>query len=63
MVPSLKEIDALVRKGYSLIPISREVSSDSLTPVAAFNHLKKNHNKGFLLESAEGGEQVGRARN
>jgi anthranilate synthase component 1 len=38
----------------------REITADTCTPVAAFLRLRKGAQKGFLLESVEGGERMAR---
>ncbi len=61
MYPTLKEIRSLAHGGYSFIPVSIELPSDTLTPVSAVLRLQMTANtRAFLLESADGGEQVGR---
>jgi anthranilate synthase component 1 len=44
----------------ALVPVSRELLADTLTPVAAFLRLRARSREAFLLESVEGGERVGR---
>jgi anthranilate synthase component I len=44
---------------HSVVPVWREVLTDTLTPVGAFLKLDPQPN-GFLLESVEGGERWGR---
>ncbi|MGH9102999.1 MAG: anthranilate synthase component I [Acidimicrobiales bacterium] len=44
---------------HSVVPVWRELSADTLTPVSAFLRLV-GEGPGFLLESAEGGERWGR---
>ncbi len=46
-------------RDYNLIPVFREVVADVDTPVSAFLKLQRG-DKGFLLESVEGGETLGR---
>ncbi len=46
-------------RDYNLIPIFKEVVADIDTPVSAFLKLQRGDN-GFLLESVEGGETLGR---
>ncbi|MGA2142081.1 MAG: anthranilate synthase component I, partial [Brevinematales bacterium] len=41
-------------------PVYREITADIETPVSAFLALKKPGVKGFLLESVEMGEKIGR---
>ncbi|MGM0588913.1 MAG: anthranilate synthase component I [Bacteroidota bacterium] len=45
---------------YTAIPISRRLMADMITPVALFKALQQNGRYPFLLESVEGGEQLGR---
>jgi len=42
------------------VPVSREYLADELTPVAAFRRLARDERHAFLLESVEGGENIGR---
>lgn len=59
--PSLKEISAMASDGYYSIPVGIELPLDTLTPVGAYLKLKAtSQSPAFLLESADGGEQVGR---
>ncbi len=56
--PELDETKKLSKK-YNLIPVYTEILADLETPVSAFMKIdKKRHS--FLLESVEGGENVGR---
>ncbi len=43
-----------------VVPLSRRLSADLLTPVSAFLHLRDNGRYHFLLESVEGGEKLAR---
>lgn len=45
---------------YDVIPVVRQFSADSLTPVAAFAALTQQEEEAFLFESVERGENVGR---
>ena len=56
--PSLTEVLELSAQG-NLIPIYRELPADLDTPVSVYLKLA-GHGASFLLESVEGGEQVGR---
>src|SRR5512139_1876577 len=56
--PSLVEVLDLSTQG-NLIPIYRELSADLDTPVSVYLKLA-GQGASFLLESVEGGEQVGR---
>lgn len=59
--PKLKEVEALAAEAYPLIPLALELPADTLTPVNAFLRLRASGSKqSFLLESADGGETVGR---
>lgn len=58
-MPSLKEYQRLAR-GHSLVPVTRTVAADLETPVSAFLRVAAEEPEAFLLESVEGGEQVGR---
>ncbi|MFW7380411.1 MAG: anthranilate synthase component I [Oligoflexus sp.] len=59
--PSLQEVESLARQGYTLIPIGIEMPADTLTPVSAFLRMRASGStQAFLLESADGGEEVGR---
>jgi anthranilate synthase component 1 len=53
------ELDRL-RPDYDIIPIVRELSADTLTPVAAFAACSHLSDEAFLFESVERGESVGR---
>jgi anthranilate synthase component 1 len=46
--------------GHALVPISRELLADTLTPVQAHRLLGGADEPGFLLESVLGGEHLGR---
>lgn len=56
--PTKKEFIKLSRLG-NLIPVYREIIGDMETPVAMFKRLSGD-NPGYLLESVEGGEHLGR---
>ena len=49
----------LAKRG-TFVPIVREIVADLLTPVSAFLKIAEHSDYAFLLESVEGGEQVGR---
>jgi anthranilate synthase component I len=57
--PSRKEFLALARE-HTLVPVCRTLSADLETPVSAFLRAAWPERECFLLESVEGGEQVGR---
>ncbi|KAJ2318945.1 anthranilate synthase component 1, partial [Coemansia sp. RSA 1836] len=59
--PSLDEAYDLIKKtGGNFIPVYQDVPSDVLTPVTAYLKLAKGSTYSFLLESAIGGESIGR---
>ena len=57
--PSRKEFLALART-HTLVPVCRTLMADLETPVSAFLRAAWGQPECFLLESVEGGEQVGR---
>ena len=57
--PSLKEFLALARE-HTLVPVYRTLVADLETPVSAFLRAAWADRECCLLESVEGGEQVGR---
>jgi anthranilate synthase component I len=57
--PSFSEFKALARHA-TLIPVSKTVSADLLTPVSAFLAYAAAEPYSFLLESVEQGEKIGR---
>lgn len=57
--PSRKEFLALART-HTLVPVYRRLMADLETPVSAFLRAAWPERECFLLESVEGGEQVGR---
>lgn len=62
-MPLFPKIDVLsdLAKKYELLPVSLEIPADTLTPVNAFLRLRASGSREtFLLESADGGEEVGR---
>lgn len=44
----------------TFVPVCREIMADLLTPVSAFLKIAEHSDYAFLLESVEGGEQIGR---
>ena len=44
----------------TLVPVAKTLNADLLTPVGAFLSLSGGQKYGFLLESVEGGERIGR---
>ena len=64
IIPDREEFLARARHG-NLVPVYREILADRLTPVSAFEKLTATEEPAsngcsFLLESAEGGERMGR---
>ena len=57
--PNRKEFLALARN-HTLVPVCRTLAADLETPVSAFLRAAWTERECFLLESVEGGEQVGR---
>ena len=57
--PSRKEFLALAKE-HTLVPVCRILAADLETPVSAFLRAAWPERECFLLESVEGGEQVGR---
>src|SRR5688572_8344786 len=45
---------------FDVIPVVRELSADTLTPLVAFAALSGENEEAFLFESVERGENVGR---
>lgn len=59
ITPNREEIHALFEQG-DLVPVYRRLLADLETPVSVFMKLSQVGDVSFLLESVEGGEQVGR---
>ena len=57
--PSRKDFIKLA-KDHTLVPVCRTLTADLETPVSAFLRAAWRERECFLLESVEGGEQVGR---
>ena len=58
--PGLNEFRQLAQGEANLIPVYREFPADLETPVSVYLKLMDGGGPSFLLESVEGGEQVGR---
>src|ERR671924_1661404 len=58
-ITSFDEFKELARRG-TFVPVCKEIVADMLTPVSAFLKIAEHAHYAFLLESVEGGEQVGR---
>lgn len=59
ITPSREDIMALFEQG-DLVPVYRRLLADLETPVSVYLKLAQTSDISFLLESVEGGEQVGR---
>ncbi len=58
-ITSFDEFKELAQRG-TFVPVCKEMVADLLTPVSAFLKIAEHADYAFLLESVEGGEQVGR---
>ncbi len=58
-VPALRDFQKLA-SAHTLVPVYRTLTADLETPVSAFLRVAAGEPEAFLLESVEGGEQVGR---
>ncbi|MBI4888052.1 MAG: chorismate-binding protein, partial [Acidobacteria bacterium] len=58
-VTTFDEFKELAQRG-TFVPVCKEIVADLLTPVSAFLKIAEHSPHAFLLESVEGGEQVGR---
>ena len=58
-ITSFEEFKELAQRG-TFVPVCKEIVADMLTPVSAFLKVAEHSDYAFLLESVEGGEQVGR---
>jgi anthranilate synthase component 1 len=58
-VTTFDEFRELAQRG-TFVPVCKEIVADLLTPVSAFLKVAEHAEHAFLLESVEGGEQVGR---
>ena len=47
-------------RAYNVIPVSKPLLADTLTPVSAYLRLRRNTSYSFLFESVEGGERLAR---
>ena len=54
-----RDFESYADKG-TMVPVYRELSADTLTPVIAFLRLRRDDSASFLFESVEGGERIGR---
>ena len=58
-ITTFEEFRDLAQRG-TFVPVCKEMVADLLTPVSAFLKIAEHSDYAFLLESVEGGEQVGR---
>src|SRR6187551_2181823 len=58
-ITSFDAFKELAQRG-TFVPVVKELVADLLTPVSAFLKIAEDADYAFLLESVEGGEQVGR---
>jgi anthranilate synthase component 1 len=58
-ITTFDEFRELAQRG-TFVPVYKEIVADLLTPVSAFLKIAEHSDYAFLLESVEGGEQVGR---
>ena len=58
-VTTFDQFRELAARG-TFVPVCKEIVADLLTPVSAFLKVAEHAEHAFLLESVEGGEQVGR---
>jgi anthranilate synthase component 1 len=58
-ITTFEEFRELAQRG-TFVPVYKEIIADLLTPVSAFLKIAEHSHYAFLLESVEGGEQVGR---
>ena len=59
-IPNQTELEKAKSSGYTHYPIVVEILEDVLTPVGLYLRLRQLGKNSFLLESAEGGENIGR---
>ena len=58
IIPDSSQIAALASQ-YDVIPISREIYADIITPITLLRKIAEKSERYFLLESIEGGENGG----
>jgi anthranilate synthase component I len=56
---TLEEFTALAHPGL-IVPVTRTLLADELTPVSAYLRIRRNVEGSFLFESVEGGESIAR---
>jgi anthranilate synthase component 1 len=50
----------ILAESFNVIPVTKTLLADTLTPVSAYLHLREKCNSSFLFESVEGGERFAR---
>ena len=61
LFPTKKEFKSFEKSKAAVIPVGIELPIDMLTPIHIYNAIDKaGYKKKFILESADGGEDVGR---
>ena len=60
MTKTLKAVASEFRRGFNAVPLVREITEDTYTPVEAFLRLAPGPSPSFLLESVDGGERMAR---
>ena len=56
---SVEEIKENLKK-YQMVPVFREIFSDTQTPVRIYNQLSQGHKNTFILESVDNNQKWGR---
>lgn len=59
IIPSCEQIN-LLAANYNMIPVSKEIYADVITPITLLRRISQHSKNYFLLESIEGGETWGR---
>jgi anthranilate synthase component I len=57
--PTRNEFEGLAAR-YAVVPVTRELTADTVTPTGMLLRLARSGRRPFLLESVEGGERVAR---
>ena len=59
-MPNVRRLEEARSSGYTHFPVVLELFGDVYTPVGLYLKLRSSGKNSFLLESAEGGEKIGR---
>lgn len=59
-IPKIEDLESARTEGYTHYPVVVEALEDVYTPVGLYLKLRELGDNSFLLESAEGGERIGR---